>query len=78
MNADTGTYGRWELEIFINGEIVQTVTASTSIALNEHLKFRKKYSDGKGSLHVRHLSSGNPHHRRGKEWQMGYPLKLRK
>jgi|GEM_PF-6597087 len=41
VNADTGTYGRWEIEVFINGEIVQTVTASTSIALNEHLKFGK-------------------------------------
>ncbi|MDQ7826947.1 MAG: hypothetical protein RDV48_29380 [Candidatus Eremiobacteraeota bacterium] len=36
--ADTGTYGKWEIEVLVNGEIVQTVTASTSIDLNEHLK----------------------------------------
>jgi len=45
--ADSGSYGKWEIEVLINGEIVQSLTATTSIGLNEFLK------PGKNTVTVR-------------------------
>ena len=38
LNADSDTLGKWEMEIIINGETIQTLTAPTSIEINDFIK----------------------------------------
>jgi len=38
VSADSGTLGKWEMEIIINGESIQTLTAPSSIEINDFIK----------------------------------------
>ncbi|MCD4782325.1 MAG: hypothetical protein K8T10_00695 [Candidatus Eremiobacteraeota bacterium] len=38
VSADSDTLGKWEMEISINGETIQTLTAPTSIEINDFMK----------------------------------------
>ncbi|MDQ7824338.1 MAG: hypothetical protein RDV48_16165 [Candidatus Eremiobacteraeota bacterium] len=53
VEADGDTYGKWEIEVLINGELMQTVTATTSVEINEFLK------PGKNTVTVRSTFTGD-------------------